>query len=288
MSPSATSQALQYAEPLEFDSVPGASALSALDRQSDLKAGLQEKINRMQSNRLGSTRLPTVPALARILPGGGIHAGAAYSVQDSTTLAMALLAGPSSTGAWCSVVGIPSFSIEAAAGFGIELERLVLIPHAGDQWLTVTAAMIDVVSVVLTKAPEHITPSGIARLKARLRQRGAALIALGSWPQSDSVLSVSGSSWDGLGSGTGHLNTRRMTITASGHGGRSRSTELRLADLQHGPWQPEHADRLKNVGQAERTGHTGQAAAMEIPGPGSDRNQLDSDQQYFLPQLVNI
>lgn len=191
----------------------------------------------MQSARLGSQRLPTVPALARILPGGGIHAGAAYSVRNSTTLAMALLAGPSGTGSWCAVVGVPSFSVEAATDFGIDLDRLILVPQPGDQWLTVTAALVDVVSVILTQAPKHLTPSDTARLRARLRQRDAALIALGNWPHSDSTLSVSGSSWDGLGSGTGHLRTRWMRITASGQSGRIRSTDVWLPDLQQGPWQ---------------------------------------------------
>lgn len=200
------------------------------------ESGLQEKINQMQGSRLGSRRLPTIPALGRILPGGGLMAGAAYSVENSTTLAMALLAGPSSSGAWCSVIGIPDFNVEAAANLGIDLDRLILIPHLDGQWLTVTAAMVDVVSIIVTTAPATITGSDAARLRARLRQRGAALISIGAWPQSEAVLSVSDNQWGGLGTGSGHLQTRRLKVTAKGNNGRSRSSELSLTELQQRTW----------------------------------------------------
>ncbi|WP_216699775.1 hypothetical protein [Arthrobacter sp. H5] len=246
MSSSAASHALA---PVGFQPPGAHGVLSTVGRKTDLHADLQAKINHMQASRLCSTRIPTVPALARILPGGGLQAGGAYSVNDSTTLAMALLAGPSRAGAWCSVIGMPSFSVEAAAGFGIELERLILVPHPGDQWLTVTAAMVDVVSIILTRAPAHLTPSDTSRLRARLRQRGAALIAVGPWPQSEATLSVTGSSWEGLGAGTGHLRTRRMRVSASSQNGRPRTADLWLPDLQRGPWA-ETASK-EDVGQQE-------------------------------------
>lgn len=211
---------------------------AAVDSNARLKAELQSKINGMQNSRPSSRRLPTVPVLAGILPSGGLQAGAAYSVTNSTTLAMALLAGPSGAGAWCSVIGMPAFSVEAAAGFGIALDKLVLVPHPGDQWLTVTAAMVDVVSIVLTCAPQHVAPSDASRLMARLRQRGAALVTMGPWPHSEATLSVTGSNWQGLGSGTGHLRSRRMRITARASTGRSRTADLWLPDLQRGPWAP--------------------------------------------------
>lgn len=149
-----------------------------------------------------------------------------------------MLAGPSGAGAWCSVIGLPTFSIEAAESFGIALDKLVLVPNPGDQWLSVTAAMVDVVSVILTRAPKQVAPSDVSRLMARVRRKGTALVTMGAWPQSDASLSVTGSNWQGLGSGTGHLRSRRMRITASASNGRSRTADLWLPDLQRGPWAP--------------------------------------------------
>ncbi len=177
-----------------------------------------------------------MPALAKILPGGGLQAGGSYSAQDSTTLALALLAGPSVAGNWCSVVGVPGFSLEAAVEYGINLDRLVLVPYPEKHWLAVVSLLIDIVSVVLTRAPDHIAPADVARLKARLRKRGAVLLTLGSWQHSDSILRIAESEWGGLGSGTGHLRTRRMKITATHPSGRSRHSTLWLTDLHRKPW----------------------------------------------------
>jgi hypothetical protein len=234
VTPPAAGHALEWDEPSPDFEGPSRTEPRGLSGSPavDVVLGLQARINSMQAGKLDSRRLPTVPALARILPGGGLQSGGSYAVRNSTTLAMALLAGPSATGAWCSVIGIPDFSIEAAQGFGINLERLILVPDPGSQWLTVTAALVDVVSIVLTRAPEHLAPTEGARLKARLRQRGAALITLGPWQQSDSTLGVAESAWEGLGSGTGHLRTRRMKITATQPSGRLRHAYVGLADLQ--------------------------------------------------------
>jgi hypothetical protein len=102
---------------------------------------LQGRIKRMQGTRLDTRSLPTAPELSRLLPGGALQAGGSYSVLGSTALAMSLMAGPSAAGTWCAVIGLPAFGIEAAASSGIDLERLVLVPRPGPDWLTVTAAM---------------------------------------------------------------------------------------------------------------------------------------------------
>ena len=230
MTPPATGHALERDEP--HPAAEKSRPESTRPGNREIGVDLQSRINSMQAPTLDSRNMPTVPALARILPGGGLQSGGSYAVRNSTTLAMALLAGPSATGAWCSVIGLPDFSVEAAQGIGIDLERLILIPDPGTQWLTVTAALVDVVTVILTRAPEHLAPTEGARLRARLRQRGAALITLGAWKQSDSTLGVAESAWEGLGSGTGHLRGRRMKITATQPSGRLRHAYVELTDLQ--------------------------------------------------------
>lgn len=194
---------------------------------------LQARIRQMQGTRLDTRSLPTHPAIASLLPGGALQQGGAYSVERSSTLIMALLAGPSAAGSWCGVVGMPEFGVEAAAGYGIDLERLVLVPHPGDQWLQVTAAIADVMTVVVTRPPKQASDAQIARLAARLRQRGATLIVLGSWPQTEAMLSITDSTWSGIGHGHGHLAAREVTVTVSTRaGGRPRSARLWLPDRE--------------------------------------------------------
>src|SRR6187455_963660 len=94
--------------------------------------------------------LETHPALAGLVQ---LRAGASYSV-DSATLALALMAGPSRAGGWCAVVGVLDFGAEAAAALGVDLDRTVLVPDPGEQWLEVTAALVDVATVVLVQPAE--------------------------------------------------------------------------------------------------------------------------------------
>ena len=191
---------------------------------------LQQRISAMQATKLDSRRIPTHPALANLLD-GGLKQGAAYSVERSATLLMAMLSGPSTAGSWCAVVGVPEFGIEAAERFGIDLERLVLVPHPGDQWLTVTAGIADVMGVVVTRPPKRAADGAIARLSARLRQRGTTMFVLGTWPGSEAMLSLSQSEWHGIGSGRGHLTSREVTVTVSTKtAARPRSARLWLPD----------------------------------------------------------
>lgn len=193
---------------------------------------LQARIRQMQSTKLDTRRLPTHPALAPLLD-GGLKEGAAYSVERSATLLMALLAAPSASGVWCAVVGVPEFGVEAAERFGIDLERLVLVPHPGDQWLGVTAAIADVMGIVVTRPPKRASDTSVSRLAARLRQRGTTLFVLGAWPQTEAMLSLSGSRWHGIGQGHGHLAAREATITVTTRTtARPRSARLWLPDRQ--------------------------------------------------------
>lgn len=176
---------------------------------------LQARIRQMQRRTLDERMLPTLPGLAELLPGGALRAGSAYSVAESHALVMAMLAAPSAAGLWCGVVGMPDFGVEAAAGFGIELEHLALVPHPGEKWLAVTAALADVLPVVVTRPPQRVGDADAARLAARLRQRGCTLICVGAWPQSEARLSLADASWSGLGAGHGRLTRRQVTVTVS-------------------------------------------------------------------------
>lgn len=202
----------------------------------------------MQARKLDDRAIPTHEVLASLLPGGSLKQGAAYSVESSVTLLMLMLAGPSAAGSWCGVVGVPEFGIEAASRYGIDLERLVLVPDPGEQWLAATAAVADVMDVVVTRPPKRATDGAVSRLAARLRQRGTTLVVLGPWPQTEAMLSLSGSEWSGIGDGHGYLAARQATITVSTRfGGRPRSANV---------WLPDPSERFRTAAAAGAAGRS--------------------------------
>lgn len=191
---------------------------------------LQARIRGMQATRLETKAVPTHPTFEQVLPGGTLREGTVVTVEGSTTLLMALLAGPSASGRWVAVAGLPDFGVEAAARFGIALDRLVLVPDPGRQWLTVVAALADVIPVVAVRPGGRIAPAEASRLSARLRQRGTVLLVAGEWPGSDASLGVEVSEWQGLERGHGHLSEREVVVSVGGRGepGRRGRSRLRL------------------------------------------------------------
>ncbi len=168
---------------------------------------LQRRVQRMQGAAV-SRSLPSLPGLASVL---SLRTGSAYGV-DSASLALALLAGPSQAGEWVAVVGASDLGFEAAAGFGMDLARTIVVPHPGEHWLSVTAGLVDVATVILVKPPVTVTEHQAERLKSRLRQKDATLVCWGSWPRCEARLSVRSSVWTGLGQGHGQLSGRRVVV----------------------------------------------------------------------------
>lgn len=176
---------------------------------------LRAQLDRMQGRRLDAPVLPVAPALADLLPGGGLRPGAVYSLSRSTSLLLALLAVPSQAGSWCGVVGMPQLGAEAAEAMGVDLSRLVLIPEPGTRWLAVAATIAEVLPVVAVRPSGRATDAEVSRLTARLRDRGAVLLVQGAWPQAEAVLEAQGPQWSGLGRGHGYLSERIVSITSS-------------------------------------------------------------------------
>ncbi len=175
--------------------------------------------------------------LAGLFPEGGLRRGSTVVVQPgrrpgqgATSLALALLVAASQAGSWCAAVGLPELGPVAAAGLGVRLERLALVPAPGDQWPVVTAALLDAVDVVVVRPPWRPRLTDARRLVARSRERGAVLLAFsGSWPEgADLRLAVAASVWQGLGQGHGHLHARAMEVVASGRGPAARERRARL------------------------------------------------------------
>ncbi len=169
------------------------------------------------------------PALAGLLPDGGLRPGAAYRVTGGALL-LALLAEPSAAGAWCSVVGVPEFGAEAARSAGIVLERLALVPEPEQRWLSVVAALSEVMGVVAVRPPGQVGQADANRLAARLRERGCVLLVCGEWPRAEATFSLGRTQWSGLGEGYGYLEGREVEVTARSRNGFTRSVRLVLPD----------------------------------------------------------
>src|SRR3954464_1989083 len=91
--------------------------------------------------------LPVLEPLRPLLP-DGLRRGSTVATGDSTSLALALLAGPSGEGAWAATVGISNLGLAAAAELGVALDRLVVITDpAPESWSSVVAALVDALDV---------------------------------------------------------------------------------------------------------------------------------------------
>ena len=230
-------------------SIPLISVASAPAAPAGVPAGasaaarvseLQARIQGMQRDRWAAGGRAVSGALGRILPDGILRTGVAYTIDNSTSLIMSVLAAAGEDGGWGAVVGLPDFGTEAAVGFGIDLERLVLVPSPGDQWLAVTAALVDVLPLVVVHPERAVGDAETARLGARLRQSGCTLIVAGAWAQTEADLRVTGTSWEGLGAGHGYLSGRDLTVQVSGRNGSGR----RRSELIHLPDRAAPGDSL--------------------------------------------
>lgn len=173
---------------------------------------------------------PVRPELAGLLPHRGLQRGTAVAVtpgRGGTTLLLALLAEASRTGSWCGVVGWPELGGLAAAELGVSLPRVVAVHDPGEQWLAVTAALLDAVDLVVLRPPSRAYPRDVRRLSARVRERRAVLLVAGGWPGAELCLSIVDGSWHGLGTGAGQLRAREVTIRAEGRGAAARPREGR-------------------------------------------------------------
>ncbi len=165
--------------------------------------------------------LPVDPALAGLLPDGGLRRGhvVACTGQAATSLALTLVARAAAAGAWVAAVGLPELGIEAADELGVPLERLVLIAGASSptQWAERVAAAADGFELVLTAPPRGAERAG-RQVRQRVQARGAVLVTIGAAATfgSDVEIATSGSTWEGLGVGHGCLLRRRLTVTSSG------------------------------------------------------------------------
>lgn len=185
------------------------------DTALDTLRSLRARVEQLQGRSLDAPVLPTHPALAGLLPGRGLRPGASYTVGRSMSLLFALLAQPSQAGSWCAVLGMPELGAEAAAHIGVDLSRLVLVPDPGPRWLAVASAIAEVIPLVAVRPQGRARDGDVARLSARMRDRGTVLLVQGTWPQTEAMIDVEDPRWSGLGDGYGLLAERELTVTVT-------------------------------------------------------------------------
>jgi hypothetical protein len=202
--------------------------------------------------------LPVPGALSALLP-DGLRRGSTVAVLGSTSLVLALLAEACGGGAWAAVVGQPTVGLLAAAQAGVVLERLAVVPRPGIEAPTVVAALLDGVDVVLVGPEAALTDGDRRRLVSRARERGSVLLASGTWPGADVVLTAERGRWSGVGAGDGRLRTCELRVTRTGRGsaGVRQSVELTLP-LVRG---------VRSVAPAAPAALTGPAEPAELSVP---------------------
>jgi hypothetical protein len=180
--------------------------------------------------------LPVLPALAAVLPAGGLRRGTAIAVAGSTSLVLALLAEATRAGSWVAVTGLPGLGLAAAAELGVDLDRVALVPRPGAELVAVVSALVDGFDLVVLgpAAARGVPPQTARRLAGRVRNRGTVLLTAGAWPGADLELGVTRRRWRGVTpDGHGYLSARDVVVTGRGRGAAARplSVSLQLPGL---------------------------------------------------------
>ena len=185
-------------------------------RQAEVKAGMRSETPAIQADFRptpgpGASGDPLEALGVDLLPGSAI------GVAGSTALLLALVGAAGAGEKWTAIVGMPSLGVAAAAEFGIDLRRLVLVPEPGPQAAGVLAAIIDGFDVVAVGAGAVLRPGQRRSLLGRARTQRTAVFA--PWREMPTRLEVEGTTWTGVGTGGGYLRQRELTVRRSGRGG---------------------------------------------------------------------
>lgn len=195
--------------------------------------GLQVLAERVRPVAGSRTRLlPALPPITSLLPDGGLRRGTVVRCAGTAapSLAMAVAAGPSAAGSWCGMVGLDEMGILAAAGYGVDLERLVVVRAAPAEWAVAAADLLDGIDLVVLAPPCHARPAAARALLARARERGAVVLVVEEHPAfpAELELVVEAAQWHGLADGAGRLRSRRVSVVARGRGSAVRPARQEL------------------------------------------------------------
>jgi hypothetical protein len=182
---------------------------------------LQQRIRALEAGGLTEAVFPVSEPLRELFPDGGLRRGIMYQCDSSASLVWSLLAEASSRGIWCALVGLPDMGIAAAQDMGVNVDRLVLVPYPGEQWLPVVGALSDVVGIIALGPVARPSDRMTATLMGRLRERDTTLLVSSTWPKVEANIRVTSHHWEGLGRGHGMLSHHRLGLSFTARHGYS-------------------------------------------------------------------
>lgn len=214
------------------DAPAGPAAASSPDRMAGASSSgpgsaLPDASDQAVVGHVGGT-FPVPGALAPLFPGGVLSRGSVVQVTGSTSLVLALAAAASQEGAWCALAALPHVGWRAAAGAGLDLDRVAAVPVPGPDAVSVVGALVDGFDVLVVGGSPALTDRDRRLVAARIRTRGAVLLSTHPWPGAHVVLQATRPAWQGLGQGWGHLTEQEVTVRAAGRAGAARSGEIRV------------------------------------------------------------
>lgn len=159
--------------------------------------------------------LPTPPELSGVLAGTLIR-GEISTLDAPGTLLCALLAAVTAAGGHAAVAGVPGLLPAVVAERGGDLDRLLLVPDPGAEPLTVLGTLAEGVDLLVADLGAPPPAAARRRLRARLRDPGAALVQLGpAWPGSVARLGSRVLAVEGPAAGAGRIRAVRHLVHAA-------------------------------------------------------------------------
>ncbi|MGO4615940.1 hypothetical protein AB4305_24595 [Nocardia sp. 2YAB30] len=174
--------------------------------------------------------LPVPPALAPLLPGGGLVKGSVVAYTGASSLLAGLLAAVTEGGGHAAVVGMPRLGLLAAVEMGAQLRRLAVVADPGPDPVEVAAVLLDGLDlIVLGLGGTAVPPARTRVIAARARNKGATLVVTdGRWSGASLQLDARIAGYVGLGRGRGRLRSLGLAVEVRGKAGPPRRGRLEL------------------------------------------------------------
>jgi hypothetical protein len=174
--------------------------------------------------------LAVPPALAALLPDGGLVKGSVVAYNGASSLLAGLLAAVTEGGGHAAVVGVPRLGLLAAVEMGAQLQRLAVVADPGPDPVEVAAVLLDGLDLVVLGLDGAAVPPARARvIAARTRNKGATLVVTnGGWSNPSLRLDTRIAGYAGLGAGRGRLRSVCLEVDVRSKAGPPRRGRIEL------------------------------------------------------------